>query len=368
LTRGNALSIREDITVARISAFIGALAVAIALIIAPTAASAGVFVGAGIGIGVGVSIDIAPPPLPVYVQPPVVVADEIWTPGYWAYGAYGYYWVPGTWVAAPQPGFLWTPGYWAYNGGHYGWHAGYWGPHVGFYGGVNYGFGYTGVGYAGGGWVGRHFNYNAAVTNVNRTVITNVYVDRTVVNNDSDTAVRRVSFNGGPDGIQARPTAEEAAYRSEPHVAATAEQQGHIAVAAQNRNFLASVNDGHPANAAFAAPLSRENLPANFAPVAPADRDAAPGRDGSSAFSRFDHDRGANAPASNAYRSPDNAYRSPDNAYRSPDTIDRPANTYRPVNADHPASAPHPASAYHAPHAPAEREHAPPAHEHEHER
>ena len=25
--------------------------------------------------------------------------------------------------------------------------AGYWGPHVGFYGGINYGYGYGGVGY-----------------------------------------------------------------------------------------------------------------------------------------------------------------------------------------------------------------------------
>ena len=32
--------------------------------------------------------------------------------------------------------------------------AGYWGPHVGYYGGVNYGFGYMGVGFAGGAWRG----------------------------------------------------------------------------------------------------------------------------------------------------------------------------------------------------------------------
>src|SRR5271165_2994273 len=38
----------------------------------------------------------------------------IWTPGYWAYD-YDYndnYWVPGTWVLAPQVGYLWTPPYW----------------------------------------------------------------------------------------------------------------------------------------------------------------------------------------------------------------------------------------------------------------
>ena len=41
---------------------------------------------------------------------------------------YGYYWVPGTWVMAPQPGFLWTPGYWGWNNGVYVFNDGYWGP------------------------------------------------------------------------------------------------------------------------------------------------------------------------------------------------------------------------------------------------
>jgi hypothetical protein len=45
--------------------------------------------------------------------------------------------------------------------------AGYWGPHVGFYGGINYGFGYGGVGFFGGEWRGGAFAYNTAVMNVN---------------------------------------------------------------------------------------------------------------------------------------------------------------------------------------------------------
>src|ERR1700743_3367566 len=98
-------------------------------------------------VSVGISVNIAPPALPVYVQPPCPAVGYIWTPGYWAYDEGDYYWVPGTWVAAPQPGFLWTPGYWGWGEGAYLWHAGYWGPHVGFYGGINYGFGYGGVGY-----------------------------------------------------------------------------------------------------------------------------------------------------------------------------------------------------------------------------
>ena len=92
-------------------------------------------------IGVAVSIHVGPPALPVYEQPALPAAGYIWTPGYWAYGDAGYFWVPGVWVQPPSAGLLWTPGYWGFEGGVYGWHAGYWGPHVGFYGGVNYGFG-----------------------------------------------------------------------------------------------------------------------------------------------------------------------------------------------------------------------------------
>src|ERR1700739_849003 len=114
-------------------------------------------------IAVGMSVHIGPPALPVYEQPICPASGYIWTPGYWAYGDDGYYWVPGTWVMAPSPGLLWTPGYWGWEGGSYLWHAGYWGPHVGFYGGVNYGFGYTGVGFAGGYWRGGAFYYNRSV-------------------------------------------------------------------------------------------------------------------------------------------------------------------------------------------------------------
>ena len=54
------------------------------------------------------------------------------------------------------PGLLWTPGYWGWVNGNYAWNGGYWGPHVGFYGGVNYGFGFGGVGFGGGEWRGGH--------------------------------------------------------------------------------------------------------------------------------------------------------------------------------------------------------------------
>ncbi len=103
---------------------------------------------------IGVAIRIGPPALPVYEQPLCPGDGYLWTPGYWAYDydASDYYWVPGTWVMAPQVGFLWTPAYWGWGGDGFVFYDGYWGPHVGFYGGINYGFGYFGVGFEGGRW------------------------------------------------------------------------------------------------------------------------------------------------------------------------------------------------------------------------
>src|SRR5579859_870843 len=128
-----------------------------------------------IGISAGISVGIAPPVLPVYAQPPIPAAGYIWTPGYWAWGDDDYYWVPGVWVEPPAVGVLWTPPYWGFGDGAYIFHAGYWGPQVGFYGGINYGFGYGGFGFDGGRWEGGVFSYNRAVTNISNTRITNVY-------------------------------------------------------------------------------------------------------------------------------------------------------------------------------------------------
>ena len=81
---------------------------------------------------------------------------------------------------------------------------GYWGPHVGFYGGINYGFGYFGVGFEGGRWDNGHFFCNRSVNNVNMNEIHNVY--NTPVTNHNES---HVSYNGGNGGITARPTAAE---------------------------------------------------------------------------------------------------------------------------------------------------------------
>jgi hypothetical protein len=213
-----------------------ALCVPLALASMPSPASA--------QISVGISVHVGPPALPVYVQPPCPTEGYLWTPGYWAYGDAGYYWVPGVWVAPPRVGVLWTPGYWGFAGGVYGWHAGYWGSHIGFYGGVNYGFGYGGVGFVGGEWRGGRFAYNTAVLNVNTSVVHNTFVDRTVVHENIGV---RTSFNGGPNGTRAVATAQERAAAHEEHVNATSEQMSHEHAASQDRSNFASENHGKPA-------------------------------------------------------------------------------------------------------------------------
>ena len=200
-------------------------------------------------IAVGVSVHIGPPVLPVYAQPPCPAPGYIWTPGYWAWGEDGYFWVPGVWVMAPRPGLLWTPGYWGFTGGVYSWNAGYWGPHVGFYGGINYGFGYGGVGFVGGHWGGGGFVYNTAVTNVNTTVVKNVYVDKTVINNTT-VVNNHYSFNG-QGGVSARPTAAEQSAMHEQHMQPTSHQFSHEQSARTDRSQLASVNHGRPATASM---------------------------------------------------------------------------------------------------------------------
>ena len=204
-------------------------------------------------VSVGVSIRVGPPAIPVYEQPPCPVEGYLWTPGYWAYADEGYYWVPGVWVSPPRVGVLWTPGYWGWNEGVYVFHAGYWGPHIGFYGGVNYGFGYGGVGFVGGEWRGGRFA-NTAVVNVNRAVIHNTYVNKTVIVNNNT----RTSFNGGPGGIGARPSRGEMSASRERHIQPTTMQVSHQHLAGTNRANFASENHGRPTTAAMSRVNTRE--------------------------------------------------------------------------------------------------------------
>jgi WXXGXW repeat (2 copies) len=175
---------------------------------------------------IGISVSFGPPALPVYEQPICPGDGYIWTPGYWAYGDGDYYWVPGTWVMAPQVGFLWTPGYWGWGGNAFFFHEGYWGPRVGFYGGINYGYGYNGRGYEGGRWNNGHFYYNRSVTNVNVTVIHNVYNK-----NVSHNSYNRVSYNGGNGGLNARASSQQQAAAREHHIPPVAAQTQHVQAA-----------------------------------------------------------------------------------------------------------------------------------------
>ena len=199
-------------------------------------------------LNLGVSIGVAPPPIPVYAQPPCPVDGYMWTPGYWAYdySDSDYYWVPGVWVAPPSFGLLWTPGYWGCSDGIFAWNAGYWGSQCGFYGGVNYGYGYYGSGFRGGSWSGRHFRYNTAAANVNRDVVHHTFSDRSGIHNGSN----RVSFNG-PGGTRAAPTAQERTAMNARHTDPTAQQTAQRESAMQDRNQFAKVNQGRPATTAM---------------------------------------------------------------------------------------------------------------------
>jgi hypothetical protein len=200
-----------------------------------------------------------PPSLPDYEQPPCPGDGYLWTPGYWDYAPAGYYWVPGAWVEAPYEGALWTPGYWGYDNAHrhYAFYRGYWGPHIGYYGGVNYGFGFVGFGYQGGYWNRGHFDYNRSVNRVDVNVVHNVY-SRTVINNTYINNTR-ISYNGGNGGLNARPRPAELAAIHEQHAPPMTAQVQHAQEARTNRADFASMNHGRPAVLAVSRPLAADH-------------------------------------------------------------------------------------------------------------
>ncbi len=225
----------------RLTLFVS-LSLALVMLAAPVASPA--------QVSVGVSVTFGPPPLPIYAQPFCPGPGFVWIPGYWAWDpAIGYYWVPGMWVVAPFVGALWTPGYWAWSNGVYIWYEGYWGTAVGFYGGINYGFGYTGYGYDGGYWSGGMFHYNRRVNNINATNITTVYS-----RNVSNVRPTGVSFNGGPGGTAVRPTTEQLIAARQRHSSLTETQKQQMQVARSDPKQRATVNHGRPAIAATTKP------------------------------------------------------------------------------------------------------------------
>jgi hypothetical protein len=215
---------------------IAAFALTVALGAAPATAPQ----NAHAQVAIGVSVGVAPPPLPIYDQPPIPAPGYLWTPGYWAWDGDDYYWVPGTWVLPPEPGLLWTPAWWGWDDGAFLFHVGYWGPVVGFYGGVDYGFGYFGDGYAGGYWDHDRFFYNRPFNNLGRARYANVY------SRPAFDPRRNVSYNGGAGGVAARPTAAQLVAAHERRAGPTALQSQHQRLAATAPMLHASANHGRP--------------------------------------------------------------------------------------------------------------------------
>ena len=242
------------------------LLLALLLSVVPASSFAGVFI----------SVGFAPPMLPVYDQPPCPEEGLMWTPGYWAYGPDGYYWVPGAWVPAPYEGALWTPGYWGWSEGLYMWHPGYWGNHVGYYGGVNYGGGYFGIGFVGGMWRGHDFFYNRAVLRVDDRFGRHAYEDRGVIDRYTVDRDRHVSFSGGPGGIRHDPRPEERFAERERHMDATSFQHTHESSAMSDRGSYYRNNNGRPANPAMDRPMGY-NGNSNVRGQAPGGYNANPG-------------------------------------------------------------------------------------------
>ncbi|MGD1098186.1 MAG: hypothetical protein ABSB35_40135 [Bryobacteraceae bacterium] len=141
---------------------------------------------------------------------------------------------------APEAGFLWTPGYSGWSSGGYFFNQSYWGASVGFYGGINYGFGYFGNGYEGGRWENGRFFYNTAVNRLDANSIHNVYNTRVNEN------VNRVSYNGGEGGINARATSQEEDAARGRHVGPVAAQTQHAWSAHNNPQQRLSANHGAP--------------------------------------------------------------------------------------------------------------------------
>ena len=288
-----------------------------------------------------ITTSIAPPALPVYEQPVAPGPGYLWTPGYWAWGDAAYYWVPGVWVLPPRVGVLWTPGWWGWSGGVYRWHAGYWGPTIGFYGGINYGFGYFGSGYVGGYWHGDQFYYNRTVNNIHNTRITNVYVQNVTHN----TTINHVSYHGGNGGTTVQPNALEKSALHEPHVAPTAAQVQQHTMAMQERGQRYNPSGNGPAvygtsrvSAHFADPAA-VRAPAGPRPAATARQEAAP----------------VHMPAEHA----------PEHAQRMPERATPEAREVTHMEREH--LQPHPAA--HAPHHARPERHAPRPHpRHERER
>jgi hypothetical protein len=195
----------------------------------------------------------APPPLLQYEQPPIPAEGYIWTPGFYQHSRVGYYWIPGVWVEPPSVGLLWTPGYWGFSGGYYSWNAPYWGPTVGYYGGINYGYGYFGRGYEGGRWDGGRFRYNEAHNNFGDRRFSNSYNAPTQYRGNGG----RTSFNGGTNGVRDQPGPGQQLLSPDQRRPPTAAQTQHYG-ASQGNVGLQQL--GNPGIARYGAPQGNVGL------------------------------------------------------------------------------------------------------------
>ena len=111
-----------------------------------------------------------------------------------------------------------------------------------FYGGINYGFGYSGDGYQRGRWQKTAFLYNQAANNLGAVKVAHTYDQAIPVDNSAVQA----SFNGGSRGTKTQPTSEQEELAHGEHVAPTAKQQAHFEMAAKDRSLYSKLNGGEP--------------------------------------------------------------------------------------------------------------------------
>jgi len=233
----------------QVAAFLaGSLLLILTMLGAPAVASA--------RVAIGISVSFGPPVLPYYNQPLCPAPGYIWTPGYWAWAEdSGYYWVPGAWVRPPFIGALWTPGYWDYDDDAYRWRPGYWGRSVGYYGGIDYGYGYTGRGYYGGYWNHDRFYYNRSVNRIDSRYIRHSY-DRRVDDHFRD---RRESYRGGPGR-----TFDRAGRRPEDFRGSRNERQNRAANGRGFQSFSAPRHSGPYARREMRAPQQQRSERATY--------------------------------------------------------------------------------------------------------
>ncbi len=129
---------------------------------------------------------------------------------------------------------------------------------MGYYGGVNYGFGYGGIGLSAacGAVVSSRIHCGDARRfrrGLGRQP--SLFSDRTIIQRNTIINNSRVSYNGGPGGIRHDASPDERNAMRDQHMGATSIQEQHVTAARNDRSFYAKNNAGRPQNLASARPL-----------------------------------------------------------------------------------------------------------------